>query len=108
MAAQFARVLNGWGETVQLYAIVQTVETVTYGAPQDIKAVVSPLRSEEVILEPGYLVNDYLVFYTAVEVKHHDKIILQGSDFELQSVVSFKLQGEQVYFKSVGRRLIAT
>jgi hypothetical protein len=108
MAAQFTRILNGWGETVQLYPVVQTVETVSYGAPQDIKAVVSPLRSEEVILEPGYVVNDYLVFYTAAEVKHHDKITRQSQDYEIQSVASFKFQGEQVYFKSVGRRLIAT
>jgi hypothetical protein len=86
----------------------QAVETVSYGEPLDILAVVSPVRVEEVLLEAGYLLNDYLAFYTFVPVRHHDKIRRKGEDYELQSVTPFTYENQRIYFKSIARRLLAT
>jgi len=105
---QFTRILNTKGEAVLLYAIRQAVEIVSYGEPLDILAVVSPLTIEEVILEPGYLFNDYLVFYTFIPVRVHDKIRRKGEDYELQSVQPFTYENQTIYFKSIARRLLAT
>ncbi len=105
---QFTRVLNSKGEAVLLYPIRQAVETVTYGEPLDVLAVVSPVRVEEVLLEAGYLFNDYLAFYTFVPVRHHDKIRRKGEDYEIQSVQPFTYENQPIYFKSITRRLLAT
>jgi hypothetical protein len=105
---QFTRILNTKGEAVLLYAIRQAVEIVSYGDPLDILAVVSPLRIEEVILEPGYLFNDYLVFYTFIPVRNHDKIRRKGEDYEIQTLQPFTYENQTIYFKSIARRLLAT
>lgn len=105
---RFTRVLNANGEAVLLYPIRQAVEAVSYGNPLDILAVVSQQRAEEVILEPGYLLNDYLVFYTFLPVRTHDKIRRKGEDYELQSVQTLTYQNQPFYFKTLGRRLLAT
>ena len=103
---KFTRILNDKGESVLLYPVQQAVETVSYGDPLDINAVVSPVRVEEVILEAGYLLNDYLAFYTFIPVRVRDRIRRQGEDYELQSVTPFTFAKERIYFKSVARRLL--
>jgi hypothetical protein len=105
---KFTQILSSKGEAVLLYPVRQAVETVSYGEPLDLLAIVSPLRAEEVILEPGYLLNDYLVFYTFIPVRVHDKIRRHGEDYELQSVQPFTYENQTIYFKSVARRLVAT
>jgi hypothetical protein len=100
--------LSSHGETVSLYPVREAVEIVSYGEPLEIQAVVSALRVEEIIFEPGYFLADYLAFYTFLPVRHHDKIRRRGEDYELESVQSFTFQNELIYFKSIGRRLIAT
>jgi len=105
---RFMQILNSNGEAVLLYPVRQAVETVDYGEPLDILAVVSPIRVEEVVLEPGYLLNDYLTFYTFVPVRVHDKVRRKGEDYELQTVQPFTYENQTIYFKSVARRLIAT
>jgi hypothetical protein len=104
----FTRILNSKGEAVLLYPIQQAVETVSYGEPLDILAVVSPLRAEEVVLEPGYYLNDYLIFYTFVPVRIHDKIRRKGEDYEIQTLQPFTYENQTIYFKSIARRLLAT
>jgi len=104
----FTRILNSKGEAVLLYPIQQAVETVSYGEPLDILAVVSPLRAEEVILEPGYYLNDYLIFYTFVPVRIHDKIRRKGEDYEVQNRQAFAYENQTSYFKLIARRLLAT
>jgi hypothetical protein len=84
------------------------VETVDYGEPLDLLAVVSALKAEQVLIEPGYYLDDYLAFYTFLPVRSHDKFRRQGEDYEVQTVTPFTYQNQRFYFKSVGRRLIAT
>jgi hypothetical protein len=105
---KFTQILNSKGEAVLLYPIRQTVETVSYGEAFDLLAIVSLIRAEEVLLEAGYLLNDYLAFYTFVPVRVHDKIRRQGEDYESQSVTPFTYENQRFYFKSIARRLLAT
>jgi hypothetical protein len=81
---------------------------VSYGEPLDVLAIVSPVRVEEVLLEAGYLLNDYLVFYTFVPVRNHDKIRRKGEDYEIQTLQPFTYENQTIYFKSIARRLLAT
>jgi hypothetical protein len=105
---RFVQILNGKGEAVLLYPIRQAVETVSYGEPLDVLAIVSPVRVEEVLLEAGYLLNDYLAFYTFVPVRNHDKIRRKGEDYEIQTLQPFTYENQTIYFKSIARRLLAT
>ena len=107
-STRFTQILNSKGEAVLLYPVRQAVETVSYGEPLDILAVVSPVRAEEVLLEAGYLLNDYLAFYTFVPVRHHDKLRRKGEDYEIQSVQGFTYENQTIYFKAITRRLLAT
>lgn len=104
---QFTRILNSKGEAVLLYSVRQAVETVDYGEPLDLLAVVSSLKAEQVLIEPGYYLDDYLAIYTFVPVRNHDKIRRQGADYEVQTVTPFTYANQRVYFKSTARRLIA-
>jgi hypothetical protein len=106
-STRFTRILNSKGEAVLLYSIRQAVETVSYGEPLDILAIVSPLRAEEVVIEPGYFLNDYVIFYTFIPVRVHDKICRKGEDYELQTVQPFTYENQTIYFKSTARRLLA-
>jgi len=105
---RFTQILNSKGEAVLLYPVRQAVEIVSYGEPLDILAVVSPVRAEEVLLEAGYLFNDYLAFYTFVPVRNHDKIRRKGEDYEIQTPQPFTYENQTIYFKSIARRLLAT
>ena len=105
---RFTQILNSKGEAVLLYPIRQAVETVDYGEPLDILAIVSPIRVEEVLLEAGYVLNDYLTFYTFIPVRVHDKIRRKGEDYELQTIQPFTYENQPIYFKSTARRLLAT
>ena len=88
-ATQFTRILKRKGEAVLLYPVRQAVETVDYGDPLELLAVVSQLKAEQVLIEPGYYINDYLAFYTFLPVRSHDKIRRQGEDYEVQTVYAF-------------------
>ncbi len=105
---QFTKILKSKGETVTLYPVREAAVTVTYGEPLDLLAVVSALKAEQVMLEAGYYLNDYLAFYTFLPVRVHDKIRRQGEDYEVQTVTPFTFGNQRFYFKSVARRLIAT
>jgi hypothetical protein len=107
-STRFAQILSSKGEAVLLYPVRQAVETVSYGEPLDVLAVVSPVRAEEVLLEAGYLLNDYLAFYTFVPVRRHDKIRRKGEEYEIQTVQPFTYENQAIYFKSMTRRLLAT
>jgi hypothetical protein len=107
-STQFTRILNNKGEQVLLYPVQQAVETAAYGEPLDLLAVVSSLKAEQVLIEPGYYLNDYLAFYTFLPVRSHDKFRRRGEDYEVQTATPFTYQNQQLYFKSVTRRLLAT
>jgi hypothetical protein len=71
-------------------------------------AVVSSLKAEQILIEPGYYLNDYVTFYTFMPVRVHDKIRRQGQDYEVQTVTPFTYANQRVYFKSTARRLLSS
>lgn len=103
---QFTRILKSKGEAVMLYPIHQATFSVDYGEPVDLLAVVSSVKAEQVVLEAGYYLNDYLEFHTFLPVRVHDKLRRQGQDYEVQTVTSFSFANQPFYFKSVARRLL--
>jgi hypothetical protein len=105
---QFTKILKSKGETVTLYPVREAAATVTYGEPFDLLSVVSSLKAEQVMIEAGYYLNDYLAFYTFLPVRVHDKIRRQGEDYEIQTVTPFTFVNQRFYFKSVTRRLISS
>ena len=102
----FTNILRSNGENVLLYSIRQAADKITYSEPLDILAIVSPTRIEEIFIEPGYMINDYITVYTFAPLRHHDKIRRKGEDYEVLGVQAFDFQGEILYFKSACRRLI--
>ena len=103
----FTRILRSKGEYVLLYPIRQAADTVTYSEPLDILAIVSPTRVDEIFIEPGYIVNDYITVYVFAPLRQHDKIRRKGEDYEVLGVQAFDFQNETAYFKANCRRLIA-
>jgi hypothetical protein len=102
----FTRILNQYGENVELLMIVQAGEPTSYYDPIPIKGVVRILRQDEIIVEPGYMLTDFLMIYTFLPVRHHDKIRRHGVDYEVAEVALFRLEREPLYFRSVCRRLL--
>jgi len=107
-ATQFTKILRSKGETVTLYPVREAAATVTYGEALDLLAVVSSLKAEQVMLEAGYYLNDYVAFYTFLPVRVRDKIRRQGEDYEIQTVTTFTFSNQRLYFKSIARRLITS
>ena len=103
---RFTQILRSKGENITLYPIREAAETVSYGEGIDIPAIVSPTRVEEVLIEPGYMVNDYLNVYTFAPLRQHDKVRRKGVDYEVLGVQALDFQGETAYFKANCRRLV--
>jgi hypothetical protein len=103
---RFTQVLRSKGENITLYSIREAADKVSYGEAVDFKAIVSPTRIDEILIEPGYVINDYIAVYAFTPLRVHDKIRRKGEDYEVQSVQTFNFAGETAYFKSVCRRLI--
>ncbi len=101
------RILRRKGESILLYPVRQSIEAVDYGEPLDLFSVVAPLRAEQVLIDPGYILNDYLAFFTFLPVRSHDKFRRQGEDYEVQTVTPYTYANQRVFFKSVARRLFA-
>lgn len=104
----FTRILRRNGESVLLYPVRQAVDSVSYGDSLDLLAVVSSLKVEQVLIEAGYYLNDYLAFYTFLPVRVHDKVRRQGEDYEIQTVTPYTFANQRIYFKSTARRLLAS
>jgi hypothetical protein len=107
-STQFMRMLKSKGEAVLLYQVKQAADSTAYGDPLELAAVVSQLKAEQVLIEPGYILNDYLAFYTFVPVRSHDKIRRQGENYEVQTVEPYVFCNQRFYFKSTARRLLAS
>lgn len=103
---RFTQILPSKGEFITLYSICEAADKTTYGEPTEIAAIISPARVDEVLIEPGYIINDYITVYTFASLRIHDKIRCKGEDYEVQSVQAFHFAGEIAYFKSYCRRLI--
>jgi len=103
---RFTQILRSKGENITLYPIREAAETVSYGEGIDIQAIVSPTRVEEVLIEPGYIVNDYLNVYAFAPLRQYDKIRRKGVDYEVLGVQALDFAGETAYFKANCRRLV--
>jgi len=103
---RFTQILLSKGEEVTLFPIVEAADKVSYGETVTIKVIVFPTRIEEILIEPGYFLNDYVTIYTFAPLRVHDKINRKGVDYEVRSVQAFDWKGETVYFKANCRRLI--
>jgi hypothetical protein len=104
---RFTQILRSKGENIQVHSVITAGEQTSYGEGIDIKALVSPTRNDEIFVEPGYMVNDYVTVYAFVPLRHHDKIVRKGDEYEVVSIKNFDFAGETAYFKANCRRLIA-
>jgi len=104
---RFTQVLRAIGENVTLYPVREASNVVTYGEGVDIQAVAYPVRVEEIVIEPGYIINDYLVIHVFAPLKNHDKIRRKGVDHVVLDVQEIDFHGETMYRKAVCRRLLS-
>ena len=102
----FIRTLNAYGEEITLYPVREAKDDVYYGEGIRIKALVQPSRIEEIILEPGYTINDYITIHVFVPIKPRDKIERKGLQYEVSTVQDVYFRGELVYKTAVCRRLV--
>jgi len=102
----FTRILRSHGEDLTLYPVRQAEETVSYGEAVTIKALVSLARTDEIVMEPGYVVNDYITIHVFAPIRHHDKIRRKGVDYEVGPVEEFDFQGQLMYRRALCRRLL--
>ncbi|MEM3726091.1 MAG: hypothetical protein QXK98_04415, partial [Candidatus Bathyarchaeia archaeon] len=105
---RFTQILRSKGETVTLYPIVEAGETISYGEGLEIQAIVSPAKNDEVLIEPGYIINDYITVYAFAPLRQHDKVRRKGCDYAVLGVQTFDWKGETAYFKANCRRLVGT
>jgi len=107
-STRFTQVLRSKGENVTLHSIVETGEKISYAEPVNIQAIVSPTRIGEILIESGYLIEDYITAYVFTPLRHHDKLRWKGRDYEVQTVQPFSFKSETAYFKAVCRRLVGS
>ncbi|MEM2971299.1 MAG: hypothetical protein QW270_02615 [Candidatus Bathyarchaeia archaeon] len=103
---RFTQILRSKGENITLFPVREAGETVSYGEDIDVQAIVSPARIDEVLLEPGYIMNDYITIYTFAPLRQHDKIRRKGVDYTVLGIRAFDWKGETAYFKANCRRLV--
>jgi len=102
----FTRILRSHGEDVTLYPVIEAKESVSYGEGVTIKALVSPSRTDEIIMELGYVVNDYITLHSFAPIRHHYKLRHKGIDYEVGPVEDYSFQGQLMSRRAVCRRLI--
>jgi len=102
----FTRILRKQGERVTLHPVRESKESVFYGEELTIEAIVSPARPDEIVIEPGYIVNDYITIHVFSAIRHHDKIERLGIAYEVGPVEDFRFQGKTMYRRAICRRLL--
>jgi hypothetical protein len=70
-----------------------------------LKAIVLPTKAEELIIEPGFLVNDYIVLHVFAPIRRHDKVTRNGIEYEVTSFQDFAFKDEVIFRKATCRRL---
>jgi len=103
---RFTQILRSKGENITLYPIQEASDKVSHGEGIDVQAIVSPARVEEILIEPGYIINDYLTIHVFAPIRNHDKIRRKGIDYEILDIQEFDFHGETVYRKAFCRRLL--
>jgi len=80
-------------------AITWTTEIIT--------AIVQRLRADEVFVEAGYAVEDYVRIFTISAIQHKDKIGYGGVQYEAFPPEVVKFRGVLEHYTAICRRLIA-
>jgi hypothetical protein len=70
-----------------------------------LKAIIVPQKAEEILLEPGYVVDDYAVLHVFASVRRMDRICRNGVDYEVVGVQEFTFQNQPAFIKATLRRL---
>lgn len=102
---RFTQVLNSKGENLTLHPLTQSGERTSYGKPLDLKAIVLPIKTEDIMLEAGYIVNDYLVLHVFTPLRRMDKVCRNGVDYGVVSVQDFMFRDDVAFRKVFCRRL---
>ena len=103
---RFTQILRSKGESITLYPLKSAGERPAYGAGTDVKAIILPTKAEALLLEPGYVADDYLLLHVFAPVRRRDKIRRNGEDYEILSVQDFTFKGEVALRKVLCRRII--
>jgi len=102
----FTRILRSHGEDVTLYPVIESKESVAYGVGVTIKALVCPARTDEIVMEQGYVVNDYITVHAFAPIRSHYKLRHKGIDYEVGPVEDYSFRGQLMSRRTVCRRLI--
>jgi hypothetical protein len=103
---RFTQILWQAGENLTLYSVVQSEGQTSYLEGINVRAIVRLLRSDELVIEPGYALTDFIMIYTLLPVRQRDKIRRYGVDYEVGPVELFRFRGEPYYYRALCRRLI--
>lgn len=103
----FTRILRSHGTEVRVYPVTENEPSVSYGEGTTIKALICPARSDEIVMEQGYIVNDYITVHTFAPILHHNKLRYNGADYEVGPVDDYSFRGQLMFRRSVCRRLIS-
>ncbi len=103
---RFTQILSGKGENLTLYPLVEAGDKPNYGEAIPIKAIVLPQKTEELFLEAGYVVSDYLALHVFAPLRRHDKVTRNGVDYEVVSIQDFTFRNELFYYKVILRRML--
>ena len=102
---RFIQVLNSKGENLTLCPLTQAGESAAYGEGIELKAIVLQGKTEEILLEPGYIVEDYLVLHVFAPARRRDKVTRNGTDYEVISIQDFTFKDEVAFRKVTCRRM---
>jgi hypothetical protein len=103
---RFTQVLSSKGENLTLFPVTAAGEETVYGEGVDVKAIVLPAKTEELLLEPGYVTSDFVVLHVFAPVRRGDKVRRNGVDYEIMGVQDFAFKGETAFRKVTCRRLL--
>lgn len=101
----FQTILEAEGETVTWYKRTVTGETISWST-ENVKMIVQPVRAEEIILQSGYTLEDYVKVFTISAIKQKDKVLWESAQWEILPVQPIKLRGVIQYYKATCRRLL--
>jgi len=103
---RFTQILKSKGENIILYPVREAFDKISYGEGIEIQAIVSPAKADEVLIESGYIIDDYVTIHVFAPIRYHDKIRRKGVDYEVLDIQEFDFQGETLYRKAICRRLL--
>jgi hypothetical protein len=79
--------------------------TITW-VEEQIKAVIQQREAAELVFEPGYSSKDYIRIFVIADIKHLDRIVWQGADWEILPPQSYFFGDSLEYRIALCRRVI--